>query len=159
MLSQLQDAPALQIHRQLEDRDSVWAAERPRAGHHATARLHLLEELSEHCKERKRRQSPGVSPGSACKRQRCKESAHLPFSDWPGCLAFTLWVYRFFSDLEKLLEWQQKRELLSLTQSSQNNRTSLVLWALGKTVGDEGRRRRCCKSLAVKHTPTTDVLF
>lgn len=50
MLSQLLDAPAFQIHRQLEESDSVWAADRPRAGHHPTGRLDLLQELRKHCR-------------------------------------------------------------------------------------------------------------
>lgn len=50
MLSELLDAPALQIHRQLEEGDSLWAADRPRAGHHPTGRLELLQELRKHCR-------------------------------------------------------------------------------------------------------------
>ena len=61
MLSQLLDAPALQIHRQLEEGDSLRAADRPRAGHHPTGRLELLQELRKHCRggERERERGGG----------------------------------------------------------------------------------------------------
>lgn len=54
VLSKLLEVPAFQIHRELEQGDSLWAADRPRAGHHPTGRLHLLQELKEHWERKKR---------------------------------------------------------------------------------------------------------
>lgn len=61
-----------------------------------------------------------------------------PFSVWPGCVASTLCVKHFLSVAQKLSASQRKGELLllSLTQASQNSRTSLVLWTCGRTEAD-----------------------
>ena len=48
MLSQILDAPALQVDRQLEHGDSVWAAGGPETGYHHGAGLDLLQKLLEH---------------------------------------------------------------------------------------------------------------
>lgn len=48
VLSQVLEAPALQINRELEEGDSVGAADGPTARHQATGRLQLLQECREH---------------------------------------------------------------------------------------------------------------
>lgn len=63
-----------------------------------------------------------------------RRSSELPLSDWPGSLASTLWVKRFFSVRQKRAESQQKGEgPTPVTQSSQKASTSL-----GRT-GEEHR--------------------
>lgn len=50
VLSKLLEIPALQVDWQLEEGDSLRAADWPRAGHHPAGRLNLLQELRKHCR-------------------------------------------------------------------------------------------------------------
>lgn len=49
MCSQVPHAPASQVHRQLEERDPVGAADGPEVGQRATRRAELLQQLRKHC--------------------------------------------------------------------------------------------------------------
>lgn len=125
--SQVLDAPAPQIHRQLEECDSARAADGPGVRHRATHGEELLQQPRKHCSS---------SDESQTRRCTSMESWHMhraPFSAWPGCLAFTLCVKHFLSVVKKLSASQRNGELLLVTQASQKSSTSLLLWTFGRT--------------------------
>ncbi len=86
---QLLEAPAFQIHGQLEDGDPLWAADGPRAGHHPTGHLELLQELRKHCRGRRQRFTAG-NPG--LNGHVTVTSENLETQSWPTSKVIHLWL-------------------------------------------------------------------
>jgi len=72
VLSELLEAPALQIDRELEEGDSLRAADRPTAGYHPAGCLDLLQELRKHCRRETKVSSSALSYCQRPCRMLCK---------------------------------------------------------------------------------------